>query len=176
MSITTGKGDQGQTELMYGRTVPKSSQRIATYGAIDELTSCLGLVRCSSASESCCNDLGKIQKELITVMGILATHPEDRERYAKDGFESISPAMTDAWEKRSKLLEKDIVLSGWVIPGEKGSTAAAHLDLARSTCRRAEREVATLIEAGEEPEQEIQRYLNRLSDLLWILARTEENS
>ena len=105
-------------------------------------------------------------------MGELATAPADRERYLKDGFQLTTAAMVDRITAVIFDLEKDKSLypKDWVIPGEKPLSAA--LDLARTTCRRAERRVA----AAKDANPEILRYLNRLSDLCWILARYAEKN
>ena len=105
-------------------------------------------------------------------MGELATAPGDRERYVKDGFQLTTAAMVDRISAVIFDLEKDKTLypKDWVIPGK--NPASSTLDLARTTCRRAERRVA----AATDTNPEILRYLNRLSDLCWILARYAENN
>jgi cob(I)alamin adenosyltransferase len=105
-------------------------------------------------------------------MGELATAPSDRERYVKDGFQLTTSAMVDRITAVIFDLEKDKTLypKDWVIPGNHPPSAA--LDLARTTCRRAERRVA----AAKDANPEILRYLNRLSDLCWILARYAEKN
>lgn len=110
------------------------------------------------------------QRELITLMGELATAPEDLERYRKDQFQITSAGMVDRVTAVIDELEKDKSLypKDWVIPGS--SPEAATLDLARTTCRRAERRVAAISDVNPE----ILRYLNRLSDLCWLLARKVE--
>jgi cob(I)alamin adenosyltransferase len=172
VSIATKTGDKGETSLMYGRRVPKSNHRVDAYGCVDELNSALGLARAAAKDEWVCEQILSVQKELITVMGELATAPEDLERYRKDGFQIASSAMVDRVTAIIDELEKDKSLypKDWVIPGSSLESAA--LDLARTTCRRAERRVATLQNANPE----ILRYLNRLSDLCWLLARHTEKS
>ena len=157
---------------MYGRRVPKSDRRVDAYGCVDELSSALGLARATGRNEWISEQILTAQKELITVMGELATAPDDLERYCKDGFEVTSNAMVDRVTAVIDDLEKDKSLypKDWVIPGSSLESAA--LDLARATCRRAERRVATLQNANPE----IMRYLNRLSDLCWLLARYAEKS
>src|ERR1700759_2590987 len=172
MSIVTKTGDKGETSLMYGRRVPKTDPRVTAYGAVDELTAALGMARASAADTAVAEHILAIQRELITIMGELATAPEDLDRYLNDGFRLTTADMSDRltgvvneFERDQSLYPKD-----WVIPGNNPTAAA--LDLARTTCRRAERHVAAL----EKSNSEILRYLNRLSDLCWILARyTEKN-
>jgi cob(I)alamin adenosyltransferase len=170
MSIVTKTGDQGETSLMYGRRVPKNDPRVEAYGAVDELTAALGLTRSTCEDKFVSEQIFAVQKDLINLMGELSTLPDDRQRYAKDGFQVVDAKMVDRIGVVIVDLEKDKSLypRDWVIPGANSVSAA--LDLARTTCRRAERRVATL----KEPNSEILRYLNRLSDLCWILARKLE--
>ena len=167
MSIVTKTGDQGETSLMYGRRVPKDDPRVAAYGAVDELSAALGIARATCDHKFVSEEIFAVQKELINVMGDLSTLPEDRQRYVKDGFQVVDAKMVDRIGAVIVDLEKDKSLypKDWVIPG--ASTGSAALDLARTTCRRAERHVAVL----KDPNLEILRYLNRLSDLCWVLAR-----
>src|SRR6266513_2270895 len=167
MSIVTKTGDQGETSLMYGRRLPKNNPRSEAYGAVDELTAALGLARASCEDKFATEQIFAVQKDLINVMGELSTLPEDRQRYAKDGFQIVDAKMVDRVGAVIVDLEKDRSLypKDWVIPG--ATTSSGALDLARTICRRAERQVAAL----KEPNGEILRYLNRLSDLCWILAR-----
>lgn len=155
---------------MYGRRVPKTDPRVAAYGAVDELNAALGLARASSNDSFVTDQLLAIQQQLIVVMGELATADEDVERYTKDGYELTTAAMVDRLTEGVDDLEKNKLgpLKGWSIPG--ANAAAATLDVARTVCRRAERAVAALSPRNAE----ILRYLNRLSDLLWLLARYAE--
>lgn len=172
MSIVTRTGDEGETSLMYGRRLPKDNPRSEAYGAVDELTAALGLARANSTDKFVTDQIFTVQKELINVMGELSTLPEDRQRYAKDGFQIVDSKMVDRVGSVIVELEKDKSLypKDWVIPGK--SPVSAALDLARTICRRAERLVAAL----KDPNAEILRYLNRLSDFCWILARFTEMS
>ena len=150
--------------------MPKSEARVEAYGCVDELMAALGLARAMCDEKFVSEQIFAAQKDLIVVMGELATAPEDRQRYVKDGFELTSEKMVDRVTAVIVDLEKDKSLypKDWVIPGATAASAA--LDLARTTCRRAERRVAELRESNPE----ILRYLNRLSDLCWILARYAE--
>jgi cob(I)alamin adenosyltransferase len=176
MSIATKTGDKGETSLMYGRRVPKTNHRVDAYGCVDELTSALGLARAATDDAFTKEEILRAQKELITVMGELATSPEDLERYRKDGFKITTGAMVDRVTALVDNLEKDKSLypKDWVIPG--ASIASATLDNARTTCRRAERRVAALVNDDKNFNIEILRYLNRLSDLCWLLARKIERT
>jgi len=171
MSIVTKTGDKGETSLMYGHRLSKADPRVEAYGCIDELTAALGVARSISTDKFLSDEILAAQKDLIVVMGELATAPGDRERYIKDGFHLTTAAMVDRITAVIFDLEKDKSLypKDWVIPGATAISAA--LDFARTTCRRAERHV-TAFSAGEKDfNPEILRYLNRLSDLSWVLAR-----
>jgi cob(I)alamin adenosyltransferase len=174
MSIATKTGDKGETSLMYGRRVRKTDPRVDAYGCVDELNSALGLARAATDGALIKEEILRAQKELITVMGELATSAEDLERYRKDGFEITTSSMVDRVTGVIDELEKDKSLypKDWVIPG--ASVASAALDNARTTCRRAERRVAALVNDDKNFNIEILCYLNRLSDLCWLLARKIE--
>jgi cob(I)alamin adenosyltransferase len=174
MSIATKTGDEGETSLMYGRRVPKTDGRVDAYGSVDELNSALGLARASAIDAFLGEQVLAIQKELVIVMGELATAGEDLERYQKDGFQLTTASMTDRLTTVVDDLEKNRLgkLRGWATPGETMDSAA--LDLARTTCRRAERRVASLMAEDTKFNREILRYLNRLSDVCWLLARYAE--
>ena len=173
MSIATKTGDQGETSLMYGRRVPKTDARVDAYGCVDELNASLGVARATAAGLPISNQILAIQNELVTIMGELATAPEDLGRYQKDGFSLTTSQMVARLTSEIDDLEKDKQLygKGWATPGATALSAA--LEVARTVCRRAERRVASL---GVEKNfnGEILRYLNRLSDLCWLLARYVE--
>jgi cob(I)alamin adenosyltransferase len=174
MSIVTKTGDKGETSLMYGHRVSKGDTRVDAYGCIDELTAALGLARSIATNKFVSDEILAAQKDLIVVMGELATAPNDQERYAKDGFHITTPAMVDRVSAVIVDLEKDESLypKDWVIPG--GAPVSAALDFARATCRRAERHIAAFSTSDVKFNVEILRYLNRLSDLCWVLARYVE--
>jgi cob(I)alamin adenosyltransferase len=174
MSIVTKTGDKGQTSLMYGRRLSKADPRVDAYGSVDELTAALGLARSISSDKLISDEIFAAQRDLIVVMGELATVPSDRERYVKDGFQLTTSAMVDRVTAVIFDLEKDKSLypKDWVIPGATALSAA--LDFARATCRRAERHIAALSTSEKEFNPEILRYVNRLSDFCWILARRAE--
>jgi cob(I)alamin adenosyltransferase len=173
MSIATKTGDDGMTGLMYGRRVPKNHPRIEACGALDELNSALGLARATAAEKFVGENLFWIQKSLVDVMGEVGVLPEDLPRYAQDGYALVKPGLTARLETLVKEIEtQKVSFLGWATPGANHSSAT--LDLARSLCRRAERRVFDLQAAGELPNAEILVFLNRLSDLLWLLARWTE--
>src|ERR1700752_5304339 len=126
MSIVTRTGDKGETSLMYGRRVPKGDPRVDAYGCVDELSSALGLARAVCQDKFLAEQILAAQKDLIIVMGELATLPEDRQRYVKDGFQLTNPAMVDRLTNVIVDLEKDESLypKDWVIPGRNPTSAA----------------------------------------------------
>jgi cob(I)alamin adenosyltransferase len=173
MSVVTKTGDAGKTGLMYNRRVDKNHPRVEAYGSVDELNAALGLARASAGQEFIGSNLLEIQRQLVTLMGELATLPEDMPRYQADGFKRVTPEMTARLDKVVAEIEaQNTSFNGWAIPG--ANPAAAALDLARAICRRAERRVTDLAAAGQLSNPEILAYLNRLSDLLWLMARRAE--
>lgn len=175
MSIATKTGDEGETSLMYGRRVPKTDARVDAYGCVDELNSALGLARASTDDSFLAERILAMQKELVVLMGELATASEDRDRYLKDGFQQTNAAMTDGLTTTVDDLENRLgKFKHWSVPG--ATTASAALEFARTVCRRAERRVASIMADEPDFNREILRYLNRLSDVCWLLARYAEKS
>lgn len=173
MSIATRTGDSGTTGLMYNRRVPKSHPRVEAYGAVDETNSAMGMARATATDAFVSANLLAIQKDLVTIMGELATAKEDIERYTKDGYPRVTQELTAKLDALVKTIEdQSVTFKGWATPGMTVNSAA--LDVARTACRRAERRVFALHEAGEIRNDEILVFLNRLSDLLWLFARWVE--
>ena len=173
MSIVTKTGDAGATGLMFNRRVSKNHPRVEAYGSIDELNAAMGVARACSKEDLVGKCLLAVQKDLVTLMGELATEPTDLSRYVKDGFAVMSSEQTLGLEKVIREIESEkLAFDGWATPG--ATIGSAMLDVARTTCRRAERRVCALHEAGQLQNPEIIVYLNRLSDLLWLLARWSE--
>ena len=174
MSIATKTGDTGETALMYGRRVPKMDRRVEAYGTVDELNAALGMVRATAKAELIQSIVFAVQKELIVLMGELAVADQDRERYQKDGYDLVTTAMVDRLTAVVDDLEKNhqITYKHWATPGN--TLDAAALDLARTICRRSERRVVGLADSAEYVNPESIRYLNRLSDVLWLFARYAE--
>ena len=172
MSIATRTGDKGKTSLMYGRRVDKFDLRVETYGTVDELNAALGLARAHAEVPLVKTVLLLVQKQLVALMGELAVAPEDAERYAKDKCPKLTPEMLALLDELvAKIEKKKITFDGWATPG--ASVASAALDVARTVCRRAER-LVTKLAASNETDLLVIKYLNRLSDLLWLLARYTE--
>lgn len=170
MSIVTKTGDAGTTALMYGRRVAKCHPRVEAYGAVDELNAALGLARATAEHGFIRDGVLTVQKDLVTLMGELAVAADDRPRYMKDGYATVTPELTGKLEKLVREIEaQNIVCKGWSTPGLNVNSAA--LDVARTTCRRAERRAIALQDSGQLHNPEIIIYLNRLSDLLWLFVR-----
>jgi cob(I)alamin adenosyltransferase len=174
MSIVTRTGDKGTTALMYGRRVMKNHAQVEAYGAVDELNAALGLARVATPHESLLVGLVAIQKDLVVVMGELAVSAEDLERYVRDGHSVVSPELVQQLERMIAEVEGQTrAPADWVMPGDNPVSAA--LDLARTVCRRAERRVCAVHQAGALRNPQIIIFLNRLADLLWLLARWAED-
>jgi cob(I)alamin adenosyltransferase len=173
MSIATKTGDEGMTGLMFNRRISKTDGRIEAYGTVDELNAALGLVRASSRKDFVGQNILAIQKDLVAVMGELATLPADMARYREKGYATFSENMTERLDKLIQEIEaQKITYEGWATPGANLSSAT--LDVARTVCRRAERQIWGLAEKGQLENPLISVFLNRLSDLLWLFARWTE--
>ncbi|MEK0446694.1 MAG: hypothetical protein RLZZ399_2015 [Verrucomicrobiota bacterium] len=174
MSIATKTGDAGTTGLIFNRRVSKTHPRVIAYGTIDELNAALGMVRAFCEVAFVGERILEVQRELVLIMGELAVASGDVAAYRARGHEPVTAAFVDRLTAQVDDLEKNhrISYAGWATPGAtKGS---ACLDVARTTCRRAEREVVALSHTGAAVNPEIVRYLNRLSDLCWLWARWVE--
>jgi len=173
VSIVTRTGDNGTTALMYSRRVPKHHVRVEAYGAVDELNASLGLARAFAKEDFLREVLLTVQQDLVAIMGELATALEDQERYSREGYPRLEPSMIQRLEARVAEIEaQKISFKGWATPGATPNSAA--LDVARTVCRRAERRISEMLEAGELPNVAVLTYFNRLADLLWLLARWVE--
>ncbi len=176
MRIYTRKGDTGTTGLLFGGDrISKADPRADAYGTLDEAVSVLGLARASSGaatdrtearlSELCL----RIQRELFVLGAELATHTDRRTRLT-DGVSRVTPAMVKALEAEIDELETLVEQpKEFVLPGE--SMTGAHLDLARTVVRRAARRCVAIADAGGLPDSHALAYLNRLADLLFVMAR-----
>jgi cob(I)alamin adenosyltransferase len=172
MRIYTKKGDDGTTGLLYGGRVSKDDPRTDVYGTIDEVVSCLGVARAGGLTERVEEIVVRVQRELFVVGAQLATAAENQ-RKLEEGVSKVSQEMTLRAERDiDELVDRHPLPQEFVLPGE--TLGSAGLDLARSTVRRAERKAVALEREGRMPDPEILRYLNRLSDLLFALARHEE--
>ncbi len=172
MSIVTRHGDGGETSLLYGGRVSKDDLHTEAYGALDEAISALGLARALCADAARAQRILELQRQLFTAGAELATASADRSKLEKH-FATVTPSMVESLDAEVAALEARVALpKGFVIPG--GDPVAAAIDLARTIVRRAERRAVALHRAGELANPEVLRYLNRCSDLLFMLARDAE--
>jgi len=167
--VTTGTGDTGYTGLLGEQRVPKYDPRPDTFGTVDEATSALGLARASSSDPQVKEIIYTIQQELYLLMGELATPPE---HYAKMGLRMTVEHVQRLEGLEERLKAEVEIPNKFIIPGDTPTGAA--LDLARTIIRRAERMVVKLLHGGIIENGEVVRYLNRLSDLIFVLARYVE--
>ena len=162
--IYTKTGDEGQTALFGGKRLPKSHLRIECYGTVDELNSFIGLVRDSTDDEHTRVVLFEIQNRLFDLGAILATDPSKNLHSP-----SIAQADIQLLENEIDAMEATLpALKNFILPG--GHPTISHCHVARCVCRRAERLVVAL-NMGEPVSAEVLKYLNRLSDFLFVLAR-----
>lgn len=178
MSVITKRGDEGQTDLMFRKRISKTDARLEAYGSIDELNSALGLARAAGLREESEETINSVQEKLIGLMGELATLEEDLPEYDRRGYKRISEDDLDWIEGKAKKIEEEgnIRFRGWSRPGKDITLGGAHLDMARTICRRAERRIAVLREAQQLSNVTSAIFVNRLSDLIWLLARCENSS
>jgi cob(I)alamin adenosyltransferase len=167
--IYTRTGDKGTTALAAGGRRPKYDLRIEAYGTVDETNACIGLVRLHTAGQEIDAMLGRIQNDLFDLGADLATVETDKPL----PYEPlrITQGQVDRLEQEIDRLNAELsVLRSFVLPG--GTPAAAALHLARTVCRRAERHVVELMERPDEKvSPESVKYLNRLSDFLFVASR-----
>jgi len=164
MGIVTKTGDDGSTGLWSGERVPKDDPRVEAYGCVDELSSFLGLARQAARLPETAEAIDGIQRDLVRVAGELASAGKAFRR-------PIAESDADAVAAAIEALEARVPLKGFVLPGR--TEASARLDVARAVCRRAERRIVAL-SRGVEVGGPLRRYMNRLSDYLFMLARSEE--
>jgi cob(I)alamin adenosyltransferase len=184
--VATGKGDDGTTGLLFGGPrIAKDDPRTEAYGTVDEAVAALGLARAelgskgqygilNSALAGVAEMILRVQRELFVVGAELATNPAAWDRL-EDGRTRVSAAMVDDLTVLIEDLERRIEMpQEFVVPGETRTSAA--LELARTILRRAERRVVPLDREGLLPGEHLLPYLNRLADLVWVLARAAEQA
>jgi cob(I)alamin adenosyltransferase len=168
-SISTMKGDAGETSLAGGVRVSKSSVRVEAYGTTDELNACLGFARSICDDEEMAALTKSIQQDLFKIGSSLATPPESPKPQI-----AIEQTMVDRLTTEVHRIEAiEGILADWSLSGEH--RAAAAYDVARTVCRRAERGLVRLQESGVPVQPTILAYVNRLSDLLWLFGRKLEH-
>ena len=184
-AVATGKGDDGTTGLLFGGPrIPKDDPRTEAFGTVDEAVAALGLVRAELRER---DEIGRpeafpdlaglvlrLQRELFVVGAELATDAPARDRL-QDGVTRVSEAMVEMLERDLGELERRIEMPReFVVPGETMVSAA--IELARTIVRRAERRIVALQRDGHVPGPWLVPYVNRLADLLWVLARAAEQA
>ena len=162
MKIYTKTGDAGETSLFGGARVPKDDPRIEAYGTVDELNSLLGVARASWPASPLDAQLGRIQSDLFAIGAHLASPGTSR-------FAGVEPERVAELERAIDAMESELApLRNFILPG--GSAAAAHLHVARTVCRRAER-LAVALHDDDPATRSSLVYMNRLSDYLFVAAR-----
>jgi cob(I)alamin adenosyltransferase len=169
--IYTKTGDDGTTGMLFGGRVSKGGTLAAALGAVDEAVAVLGQARALSAGGPLADDLLQLQRDLFVVGADLATNPSERGRL-RPGVSLVTASMAEGLERRiDDLVAAHPLPDAFVVPG--ANPRSATLDLARSIVRRAERAAVELRSDGGHVSEAVLAYVNRLSDLLFVLARVE---
>jgi cob(I)alamin adenosyltransferase len=168
MSIATKRGDGGQTGLAGGVRISKADLRVEAYGSVDELNSKLGFARSICQNDDVRSWTESIQKTLFRLGSSLATAPDTVKNPPTISAEDVAHLTTLV----HKIEATEDILSDWSLPGSH--TEAATFEMARTVCRRAERNAVRLVESGAPVDPQVLAYLNRLSDVLWLFARLLE--
>jgi cob(I)alamin adenosyltransferase len=172
VKIYTRRGDDGTTGLLYGGRVGKDDRRTNVYGTLDEAVAALGLARAAGLVDRVESLVVRIQRDMFVVGAELATAEGNRHKL-EPGVSRVTADMTQALEGQiDELIAEHPLPQEFVLPGE--TTGSAGLDFARTIVRRAEREAVAMDRAGMVNDPEVLKYLNRVSDLLFTLARFEE--
>jgi cob(I)alamin adenosyltransferase len=170
--VYTKFGDKGETSLLYGGRVSKNNVHTEAYGITDEAVSAMGLARSLSDDAKVKDILRDLQRDLFTIAAELATEPDKYELFQQH-FKPVTQEMVDALERTIDSLEEEFTMPQvFVLPG--GSPASSAMDMSRTIIRTAERRVVALAEAGGLTNVLILNYLNRLGDLLFVLARYQD--
>jgi len=163
------KGDGGETSLLGGQRVPKYDPRPETYGVLDEASSALGVARATTKNQKIKDIILSVQKDLLIMGAELSSVPEDIQKLTR----RIGEEDVKRLEQIIDELQKNVTLKNeFIYPGE--TPVSAGIDVGRTIIRRAERKAASLKNEGLLRSTEINRYLNRLADMLFVLARYEE--
>lgn len=174
-SIATRKGDEGLTGLLYGQRVPKDHPQIEAVGCFDEFNAALGYAKATCPLPERTAQLEQIQKDLVSLMGEVVCAEADTERYLSSKFSRIGETELARIDKGVADLEaKNLKMDGWATPG--ANLHAAAIDLARSIGRRAERRLVALPASGKSLRPVVRQYVNRVCDLLWLMARDAETA
>ena len=167
-SVSTRRGDDGTTASPGAARISKGELRVEASGSVDELKSHLGLARVFCDDAELAAMVLSLQRELFAVGSAISTKPGGRREV---------PEITDAMVERLDAIVEGLeatpgIARDWTLPG--GTRSSAHFDVARTVCRRAERNAVRCVTAGESLQKNVLRYLNRLSDVLWLCARVRD--
>ncbi|HVA28680.1 MAG TPA: cob(I)yrinic acid a,c-diamide adenosyltransferase [Candidatus Baltobacteraceae bacterium] len=167
-SISTRRGDDGSTSAPSGTRLSKGDLRVEASGCIDELNSQLGVARAFCGDTELAATIESIQRELFKIGSAISTKPEGRKPVPE-----ITGAMVERLDELVERLEATPgITRDWTIPG--GHQTSAHFEVARTVCRRAERNIVRVLSSGEALQQNVLKYVNRLSDVLWLCARMRD--
>ena len=176
MSVITRRGDDGMTDLLFGRRVPKTHLRLTALGDLDELNCALGLARAAGIGPDAESAVDAIQHLLVALMGLVACHSDDAARHSDAGLRPLTESDVAMLETLSGRLEMSGANpGGWARPGANAPLAAAALDQARAIARRAERSAWRVHHDDGPLPAPVLLFLNRLSDALWLLARANSH-
>lgn len=171
-SIATRTGDDGSTSLLYGQRVAKDHAQIEAVGALDELNAAIGLAKAEVRGRRR-TLLEQVQRDLVALMGEVACAEADAERFLASRFPRVDDAVLERIDRAVAEIEAaQPPFDGWATPG--ANRRAAALDQARTVARRAERRLVGLRRHGRRLRPLVLQVVNRLSDLLWLLAREAE--
>jgi cob(I)alamin adenosyltransferase len=173
VSIATRTGDEGTTGLLYGQRVPKDHPQIEAVGACDELNVALGAAKLGVPDPATRALLEDVQRALVALMGELSCAESDAARYAASRFAKVGEGEVRRLDAAVAEAEAaGVKADGWATPG--ANPLASAFDQARVAARRAERRLTTLPAHGRSVRPVVRQFVNRLSDLLWLLARQAE--
>jgi cob(I)alamin adenosyltransferase len=168
--IYTKTGDDGTTGLLYGGRISKADAATEAYGTVDEAVAELGVARAGATHPDVAAVVLRLQRDLFVVGADLATNPAERHKLTP-AVSLVTPEMVEALEGQiDRLVDAHPLPNAFIVPGANASSAA--LDVARSTVGRAQRRVVELQDGGRTVNPDVRRYLNRLSDLLFVMARS----
>jgi len=174
-SISTRTGDDGTTSLLYGQRVPKDHPQIEAVGSLDEFNAALGLAKSTVSDTARKAAIELIQHDLVAFMGEIVCAEADTARHAASTFAKVGEAELALVDAAVAAIEsKQVKFDGWATPGSTHHAAA--LELARTAARRAERRIVALPRQGKTVRPLLLQYLNRVSDLLWLMAREAEDT
>jgi cob(I)alamin adenosyltransferase len=168
-SITTKTGDRGTTRLFSGEEVPKHASRVEALGTVDETVSALGVARAAAQRIETRDAIRQVQKDLFAVGAEIATSLDALDLLSRRVDDAL---LADLEARRDRLEAQTPWPQGFVVPG--ANPASAHIDHARAVARRLERRVTSLVDEGVIANRTLLVWMNRLSDYLWLLARSEE--